>query len=332
MRFSFLGIALSMGLAAFAELAHAENPTITREWQVSSIGVGFDNTISINCASPTVGATNSWNAVGADFYFQLDTFNRHPKVSLQADAFNKKNITIQRSEIIQGPNDIMTTTLPPDPAGVGNIVNADTHVNTSLLDQGVFFCSVGEIVPADKIDWESTVLHELGHAIGFIQDVNEPTCAMHYSMAHGQKKRVLCAAEKQEYITVYGKRLKILSIPNVTGPQQVNIPAKVFYEGVGKFPITRETVNTSCPSGWSCGPYNGNYPSSTPSPLTFNFLCYNSDNMPTATFGWRTTLIDADGVRTNSVSHTSTCTKPTGALGATPGNKPKGVNRIIITD
>src|SRR3546814_10535318 len=42
--------------------------------------------------------------------------------------------------------------------------------------------------------------------------------------------------------------------------------------------------------------------------LEFNFHCAASPATPTATFQWKTTLTDADGVVTNVIQHSSTCT------------------------
>lgn len=121
---------------------------------------------------------------------------------------------------------------------------------------------------------------------------------------------------------------KIASIPNVSGPQGVNIPAKIHYKGYPLFPVKRQTKIVSCAAGWSCSDYNGTYTSNTPSPLTFNFRCTNSSPEPTATFRWRTTLTDADGVVTNAVEHTSTCTTP--AAGSALSNHGLGEPTISI--
>ena len=331
MSLNFLRTALAVSLIMSAGLARAEDPVITREWQTDFIRVGFNDSVPSNCVMPTVAATNSWNAVGADFYHELDLFTRHPLIANQTAAFNGKNITIEPSDDIR-PDAVMSTRLDPDPSGAGNLVNADIRVNRRILEAGDISCSTAEVVPADKVDWESAILHEFGHGIGFVQDVNEPTCSMHWSLTDGEKRRVLCAAEKQAYIDAYGKKFKILSIPNVSGPQQTDIPAKVIYEGTPVFPVERRTKYISCPSGWSCSNYNGTYSSATSSTLTFNFRCDPSVPLPTATFQWRTTLIDANGKETDSVDHTSTCTKPPGTLNKNSGDKPTGINRVIITN
>lgn len=117
------------------------------------------------------------------------------------------------------------------------------------------------------------------------------------------------------------RAFEITNIPDVTGPHNTDIPAQVHYLGNPQFPVIRKTEVVSCASGWNCGNYNQTYVDSTPSPLTFNFHCAtSSSSRPAATFRWRTTLTDADGVVTNAVEHSSTCT-PTnqGATGIPTG-------------
>lgn len=106
------------------------------------------------------------------------------------------------------------------------------------------------------------------------------------------------------------------SLANVSGPHNTDIPAQVFYKGFPRFPVKRVTKNVTCAPGWNCSEYNGTYTTNTASPLTFNFRCTVGASQPTATFQWRTTLVGADGVTTNAIDHTSTCTTVTPAAAA----------------
>jgi N-acetylmuramoyl-L-alanine amidase len=143
-------------------------------------------------------------------------------------------------------------------------------------------------------------------------------------------------AEKGYRLNAAGKTacepFKISSIPNVSGPQNTNIPANINYVGYPQFSVTRKTEIISCASGWSCSNYNGSYTSSVPSPLTFNFRCSVSSSKPTATFRWRTTLTDVDGVVTNSVEHTSTCTAPVTTTSSSKGRPSDKPTITIIPD
>lgn len=112
-------------------------------------------------------------------------------------------------------------------------------------------------------------------------------------------------------VTLLKEKFALTSIPNVSGPHNVSFQAQVFFQGVPKFPVQRKTRIVSCASGWTCSDYNGTYNTSSASPLTFNYKCNTSGSTPTSTFVWSTTLVGADGVATNAIQHTSTCTATT---------------------
>lgn len=118
-------------------------------------------------------------------------------------------------------------------------------------------------------------------------------------------------------ISVVTEPFRLDNIPSVSGPHNVNIPAEVNFKGYLRFPLKRQTQIVSCATGWNCSDYNQTYTTNVPSPLTFNYRCNVSGYTPTATFRWRTTLVGADGVTTNAIEHTSTCTESGTGPGAT---------------
>lgn len=115
---------------------------------------------------------------------------------------------------------------------------------------------------------------------------------------------------------------EVTSIPDVSGPHNANIPAQVNYVGNPQFPVRRRTQIVSCATDWICSDYHQTYLDSVPSPLAFNFRCDASPSRPAATFRWRTTLTDADGVVTNAVEHNSTCTPTSQPAPGVPSSKP----------
>ncbi|MFD1296166.1 hypothetical protein ACFQ4Q_05915 [Lysobacter gummosus] len=336
MKINSMRVTLAAALLAWAGSTLAAAPPIPAIWQVESIGVGTHSSIPLACDPANIGGSDKWNAVGAKFYFIYNSTNYHLRKAEQALAFNQKNITIEDGVMVNVGAIMEAYVLRNLTTKV--IVNADITVDkerinpvTPVPGHAPLICSSLPTIPNDRIDWQSAITHELGHAVGFDHTTDEPTCSMYTGFSWGEVRRNLCDLEKQAYLDAYGKAFSIVSIPNVEGLQNVNIPAKVFFDGSPAFPVTRKTATVQCASGWSCSDYVGTH-SSTPSPLTFNFKCDPADPMPTATFRWRTTLTNANGLVTNAVEHTSTCTRPPGTLRKNPSDKPKGINRVIITN
>lgn len=104
--------------------------------------------------------------------------------------------------------------------------------------------------------------------------------------------------------------LAITAVPNAQGPHKTDIPITVYFSGNPQFPINVKTTTIACPAGWTCINYSTNFSQETSSPVTFNVRCDAPSNIPTATFGVRTVITDADGVVSNSFDHQYTCQKP----------------------
>lgn len=330
---------LACVLLALGGFGRAQPPTITPKWAVPTIGLGTERSIPVSCDPASIAASDTWNSVGANFFFVFNSASYHARIASQPLDFNRSNITIEDGVMVNA-NAIMEANT--ELFSSGDIANVDIivdrlRINTTTPDPGssLLSCSSSSTVPSNMVDWETTLLHELGHAVGFAHTKTERTCSMFEGIARGENRRALCELEKQEYIRKYNARARIAriaGIPNVTGPQFVNIPAQVFYDGTLRFPVRRSTKIVQCASGWSCSDYDGDYSSSTQSPLGFNFKCDPSEPLPTATFQWRTTLIDANGAVTNAVDHTSTCTMPASSPSGAGKERSPGINRVIVTN
>lgn len=235
-------IALLAGIAAWSGLAQAqETPELAYLWETTSNAVGFHESVSA-CIYPTIGAANTWNAVGAGYYFWTDSVANQPRVATQTQAYNYSHHTVEDKEI-PDLNVPMQTAQTRTGQTLTTMINSDTYVDRARMSplnpQRVgFTCTAGSTVPADKLDWQTAMLHELGHAAGFIDDHNITSrrCAMYYAKLAGENQRVLCDAEKQNYLKGYGLQFKILSIPNVTGPHNTNILAKINFKERRPFP------------------------------------------------------------------------------------------------
>ena len=117
---------------------------------------------------------------------------------------------------------------------------------------------------------------------------------------------------------------KISSIPNVTGPYRVSMPVLVNYVGYPQFPVKIKVDYVTCPYPWTCKGFEKSVATEVPSPLSYNVIC-NADPRPPATFKIKTTLTDADGVKTNTVEHSYTCATPAAAkqiIDTVPAGRP----------
>lgn len=98
---------------------------------------------------------------------------------------------------------------------------------------------------------------------------------------------------------------KISSIPNVSGPRGTSIQVKHYYTGYPQYPVTRKSEVVSTPSGWN---YIGGEKifNAGSSPLLSTATC--GQHSTAGTVRMRVTLTDADGVKTEPVEYSFTCT------------------------
>jgi len=326
------GIAMVTGLLMAAGSTFATPPVTFGKWDKRSVKVGFHDSVPSQCIEQTLFATTEWDNSGADFAFDVDVVGRHPALADQTQAFDLDHVTFEVG-VPSNPNAVMIARVGNTP-GTTTIVNADVIVDSRRLQTTPttvlkLSCEGVTAPPIDKIDFQSAALHELGHALGYDDVQDDTTCALYKSLPPGVWRRGLCADEKQAHISNYGKRFRIVSIPNVIGPRGVNIPVQIHYDGTPTFPVQRTTKNIECPIGWTCSDGGGTI-SSTPSPITYNTKCSNTYPQPTSTFRWRTTLTDANGIVTNAVEHTSTCTSTTATKGKNTALE--GIDRVTVSD
>jgi hypothetical protein len=102
--------------------------------------------------------------------------------------------------------------------GPGFLVSdTDVIVNFNLLfyqpsdtnSAGAFFCptAAGAATPADKLDFETTILHEITHGAG-LAHFSSTACTMYYRGEWGTlgQKRSYCATERDQLRLLYGVR------------------------------------------------------------------------------------------------------------------------------
>ncbi|TWQ46018.1 N-acetylmuramoyl-L-alanine amidase [Xanthomonas vasicola] len=89
----------------------------------------------------------------------------------------------------------------------------------------------------------------------------------------------------------------------VNGPK---ITISTSFVGNPQFPLAYERKFTTCPTGWTCPSFSKTYATEQASPLTNEWYCTGSSGTKTTSFEMLTTVIDADGVKTEAKS-TFTC-------------------------
>ncbi|MCS4234801.1 hypothetical protein [Stenotrophomonas sp. BIGb0135] len=126
MNIEFLRAALASGLFACAGFAHAAPAAVNQQWEVTSVRVGFHSSVS-SCIFSAIGATNAWNAVGADLYLPTDSLATHPRVSEQTQAFNYANITVEDADnVTPGAGMETRTTVNPNTGTISTPTSTST--------------------------------------------------------------------------------------------------------------------------------------------------------------------------------------------------------------
>ncbi len=76
--------------------------------------------------------------------------------------------------------------------------------NGSYYSAGGYNCAASNAT-ADQVDYESVMVHELGHAWGRGHS-NDYTCVVTYSLYRGETRRNPCADERTQLRSTYGVR------------------------------------------------------------------------------------------------------------------------------
>jgi hypothetical protein len=130
-------------------------------------------------------------------------------------------------------------------------------------------------------------------------------------------------------INASGEPFEIVSVSSPTGPHNTPLPVDIFYSGQPKFPVRAEIVITQCPSGLTCSSGTKTYETEQ-QPLTFDAKCNLSNSHPTVIVGFDTTLVEANGVRTNTVAATFTCQPGSNSASTSSDAPPSAVFEVTV--
>lgn len=153
-------------------------------------------------------AVSTWNAQNSQFYFQFD---RAASLTSTRGRLTDARIITVEDETPSEPGRPGRTFRYTSP-GTTTIIEIDTIINSDYLwynyDQssGRFHCPyTRSSLPAGQYDYETTIAHELGHALGF-DDTNNTACIMHYTQGTTSVRRTPCLTETNNMRTAYGSR------------------------------------------------------------------------------------------------------------------------------
>ncbi len=100
---------------------------------------------------------------------------------------------------------------------------------------------------------------------------------------------------------------KIAAIPPASGPFRVRLPVPITLSGYPRFPVTVRTTSVTCPETWTCNSKTNTFNQAVDNKVTPEYYCDAPNTKAGASFKWKTTVTDYDGVVTAAVEHTTSC-------------------------
>lgn len=195
-------------------------PPIYASWYVNQMPVWIHYDLPPICDEPTYRAAATWNNVGAAF--TLVTSNQYfYGTSILGGQRDPSRINLETSGALPDGK-FMRAYLYVDAGqydpnfGYHKIVDVDIYVNADYLyytESGAgthgFYCGIS--LPSHKLDYQSAMVHEFGHALGLdhysfdVQD-SYKHCIMYRYLGTGAIRRNPCSAEAAQLRNIYGSR------------------------------------------------------------------------------------------------------------------------------
>lgn len=196
-----------LALASVASLPiHATAQSVSVKWATTSKPVWLNADMPTGCDRPLQRAVTTWNNAASRFQYQFDP--AYNITSTRWTESNDPNVTIE-----DGTTSTSTALMSTSRRTVGSqITDADVIVKADYLwyyndeSGGRFYCPpTASSTPSGSYDYESSMVHELGHALGFDHG-GATTCIMYPTLGTGVSRRSPCSAETTAIRNAYGAR------------------------------------------------------------------------------------------------------------------------------
>lgn len=178
--------------------------TMSAKFPTNTKTVWLHTAMPTGCDSPLVRAVNTWNAQPVNFNWQFDA-----AANLTGSRWYSGD---SRYVIEDGTTSSASAHASTYRAATGTIGQVHTVVKAEHLwynndeSGGRFYCSAtAGTTPSTKYDYQTTMTHELGHALG-MDDGGASTCVMYgyQGMGTAGQRRSLCSTEATSFKNAYG--------------------------------------------------------------------------------------------------------------------------------
>ncbi len=190
--------------AAFPAAASAQ--VLVAKWTNPTQVYHIYSGMPIACDAPTQRAATTWTNAGSRF-----SYNWGGIVSDNPRVTDDNKIVITYGPMSNPNYGAITdwTLVWNSSQGTYNFTDADIIVNENYLFYSSTYNCGATALASNQLDYESYILHELGHALGLgdINDAAYASAVMYYQgAAWGGTKRALAAADRSGATRTYGTR------------------------------------------------------------------------------------------------------------------------------
>lgn len=193
-----------------------------RSWLRNQISIKINLDMPPVCDDFITAAAATWNNQGAniliytgttnDFYYEDRIYGTGGSQirTRESNVINVEPVAFYSSDaaIMKGPSYTHPTT-----NAFKEIYDADVQVREEYLYYSEsattgngLICTSATTIPSTKFDFQSVMLHELGHNLGFNHRTRPTYCVMYEYGSRGRVARTPCSDERLALQTIYGRR------------------------------------------------------------------------------------------------------------------------------